>query len=116
VTDVLADYAQEHGPHTTAAWRIGYAAVKLAGFWEGRTIAEVTKEACRRYVTTRGRSAGTSRRELGVLRAAINHAHREGRLTRAVLVHLPVRPAPRDNGYPETKRRASCVPRCASRG
>ena|SRR6516165_10657962 len=66
VTDVLADYAQEHGPHTSAPWRVAYAVAGLAGFWEGRTLAEVTKEACRRYGTVRGRSAGTVRRELGV--------------------------------------------------
>jgi integrase len=96
VTDILADYAQEHGLHTTTPWRIAYAIAGLAEFWEGRTIVEVTKEACRRYWSSRGRSAGTVRRELGVLRAAINHAYREGRITRAVAVHLPDRPTPRD--------------------
>jgi integrase len=96
VTDVLADYAQEHGPHTSAPWRVAYAIGPLAEFWQGRTAAEVTKEACRRYGAARRRSAGTVRRELGVLRAAINHAHREGRISRAVVVCLPERPAPRD--------------------
>jgi hypothetical protein len=96
VTDVLADYAQEHGPHISTPWRIAYAVAGLAEFWEGRTVAEVTKEACRRYGIARERSAGTVRRELGVLRAAINHAYREGRVTRAVAVHLPDKPDPRD--------------------
>jgi integrase len=96
VTDVLADYAQEHGPNTSAPWRVAYAIAALASFWEGRTVAEVTREACRRYGIARGRSAGTLRRELGVVRAAINHAYREGRLTRPVVVHLPERSAPRD--------------------
>jgi integrase len=36
------------------------------------------------------------RRELGVLRAAINHAYKNGRLTRVVALHLPDRPEPRD--------------------
>ncbi len=96
VTDLLADYAQEQGPHTATPGRIAYAIDGLADFWEGRTVAEITKEACRRYMTARGRSAGTVRRELGVLRAAVNHSHREGRLTRTVVVHLPDRPEPRD--------------------
>ena len=52
----LADYAQEHGPHTSAPWRVAYAVTALAGFWEGRTVVEVTKEACRRYGAWRGRS------------------------------------------------------------
>jgi integrase len=44
----------------------------------------------------RGRSAGTVRRELGVLRAAINRAHKNGRTTRPVAVELPERPEARD--------------------
>jgi integrase len=96
VTDVLGDYAQEQGSLTAAPWRIAYAVDALATFWEGRTVGEITKDACGRYATARGRSAGTIRRELGVLRAAVNHAHREGRLTRAVAIHLPSRPEPRD--------------------
>lgn len=39
---------------------------------------------------------GTIRRELTVLRAAINAAHREGSLTRAVSVELPEPPPPRE--------------------
>lgn len=48
------------------------------------------------YVKARERSNGTARRELGVLRAAINYAHAEGRLTRTVAVHLPEGAQPRD--------------------
>jgi integrase len=113
VTDVLADYAQEHGPRTSAPWRLAYAVAGLAGFWEGRTVAEVTKDACRRYESARCRSAGTVRRELGVLRAAINHAHREGRLARPVVVHLPDRPAPRDRWL--SRREAAALLRAALR-
>ena len=96
ITDILADYAQERAPATSAPWRIGYAIAALATFWEGRTLAEVTKQTCAGYVRARGRSDGTSRRELGVLRAAINYAHAEGRLTRSVSVHLPDSAEPRD--------------------
>src|SRR5215213_3318156 len=59
VTDVLADYAEEHGHATSAPWRIAYAVEGLAGFWEGRTLAAVTRETCRAYGRARGRSAGT---------------------------------------------------------
>lgn len=41
-------------------------------------------------------SPGTIRRELTVLRAAINAAHRNGRLTRAVAVEMPDPPPPRE--------------------
>jgi integrase len=96
ITDVLADYAQEHGAETAAPWRIAAAIKGLVPFWQGLTVADVTRETCRAFAKSRGRSAGTVRRELGVLRAAINHEHKSGRLTRVVAVHLPDRPEPRD--------------------
>jgi integrase len=107
ITDVLSDYAEEHGPATAAPWRIGLAIEALAAFWPGRTVSEVTRNTCKRYVEARGRSNGTARRELGVLRAAINHAHREGRLTRTVHVHLPEAPEPRDRWL--TRREAASL-------
>ena len=73
----------------------------------------MTKQTCARYVTKRGRSSGTARRELGVLRAAINHAHREGRLTRSVAVHLPTSGAPRDRWL--TRVEAAALLRAALR-
>jgi integrase len=96
ITDILGDYAGEHGPDTSAPWRIAAASKSLRVFWQGQAVSGVTRETCRAYGRARGRSAGTVRRELGVLRAAINHAHREGRITRTVAVHLPERPAARD--------------------
>jgi integrase len=114
VTDVLADYAQEHGEETAAPWRIG-AALKngLVPQWEGQTVAEVNRETCRAYAKARGRSAGTVRRELGILRAAINHAFRAGRLTRGVTVHLPDRAEPRDRWL--TRKEAAALLRAALR-
>lgn len=47
------------------------------------------------YVEERQCSPGTTRRELGVLQAAINHAYKNGRLTRSVSVELPPSPSPR---------------------
>jgi integrase len=111
VTDILADYAEEHGQATAAPWRIAYAIDGLASYFEGRTLAAVTRETCRAYGRDRGRSPGTVRRELGVLRAAINHAHREGRLTRVVPVHLPERPEPRDRWL--TRKEAADLLRAA---
>jgi integrase len=92
----LADYAQERGPEVASPWRIAAAIKALVPFWQARTVADVTRETCRAFVAARDRSPGTARRELGVLRAAINHALREGRITRTVAVHFPERPEPRD--------------------
>jgi integrase len=113
ITDVLADYAQEHGEETSSPWRIAAAIKALVPFWQGLTVANVTRETCRAYEKARGRSAGTMRRELGVLRAAINHAHRSGRLTRAVFVHLPDSPEPRDRWL--TRKEAAALLRAALR-
>jgi integrase len=96
VTDVLNEYQQQRGPRIAAPERIAYAVLALTDFFEGSSVADITPQTCGRYVEKRGRSAGTARRELGVLRAAINSAHKSGRITRPVAVELPERPEPRD--------------------
>jgi integrase len=96
VTDVLNEYAQHRAPKIAAPERIAYAVLALTDFFEGNSVADVTPQTCGRYVEKRGRSTGTARRELGVLRAAINYAHKNGRLTRPVAIELPERPEPRD--------------------
>jgi integrase len=113
VTDALADYAQERAPETAAGWRIAAAIKGLVPFWQSRTVADISRETCRAYVRSRGRSAGTIRRELGVLRAAVNHSHREGRITRVVSVHLPDRPEPRERWL--TRKEAAALLRAALR-
>jgi integrase len=96
VTDILNEYQRQRGPKLEAPARIAYAVLALTDFWEGNTVADVTPQTCERYAEKRGRSAGTVRRELGVLRAAIQYAYKNGRLTRPVAVELPERPEPRD--------------------
>jgi integrase len=96
ITDVLNEYQEHRGPKVAAPARIAYAVLALTDFFEGNSVGDVTPQTCGRYVEKRGRSAGTARRELGVLRAAINYAHRAGRITRPVAVELPERPEPRD--------------------
>jgi hypothetical protein len=86
ITDVLSEYAEQRGPKVAAPTRIAYAVLALTDFFEGNSVADVTPQTCGRYVEKRGRSAGTARRELGVLRAAINFAFRSGRITRPVAV------------------------------
>ena len=106
VTDLLADYAEERGPKTAAPWRIGSAITALTPFWEGRTAAEITRQTCGRYVVARARSNGTARRELGVLRAACNHAYEDGKMTRTIPVHLPDGAKPRDRWLTRTEAAA----------
>lgn len=68
--------------------RQGHAVMALLQFWDGKTCAEVNARNCELYCKTR-RSASTARRELGVLRAALNKAHKDGFLPSAPQVHLP---------------------------
>ena len=96
VTDALEYYGIGRGPEVTAPEVMGRAIETLAGFWKGRVVSDVKPETCSLYGRWRGRAMGTVRRELGVLQAAINHAHRNGRLTRSVAVELPSSPPPRD--------------------
>jgi integrase len=96
VADVLTDYARERGPRVTAPAQMGRSIDALTSFWHEKTVAEVTPQNCAKYAERRARAAGTVRRELGVLRAAINWAHKNARLTRSVAVQLPECPEPRN--------------------
>jgi integrase len=111
VTDLLNEYQSARAPKVAAPARIAYAVLALTDFWEGNSIADVMPQTCERYAEKRGRSAGTVRRELGVLRAAINAAHRSGRITRLVAVELPDRPEPRDRWL--TRKEAASLIRAA---
>lgn len=96
MTDLLADYAEERGAEIVAGERLAYAVSALVGFWDGKTVDAVTPQSCQAYGRHRGKSDGTVRRELGVLRAAINHAVTENRLVHGVSVKLPNRPPSKD--------------------
>jgi integrase len=111
VTDLLNEYMLERGPKVVASDRIAYAVPPLADFFEGNVVADITPKDCSRYMEKRGRSAGTVRRELGVLRAAINHAHRSGRITRPVAIELPDRPEARERWL--TRQEAAALVRAA---
>ena len=92
----LAIYAEEHGVSVAAPERIGYALDALDAFWGDLPVSAVKGETCRRYVKVRNRSDGTVRRELGTLRAALNHCAKEGYLTVAPPVTLPPKPAAKE--------------------
>tara|TARA_R110002110_G_scaffold339227_1_gene549652 strand:+ start:4444 stop:5472 length:1029 start_codon:yes stop_codon:yes gene_type:complete len=96
IIDALEGYALEHALHTSAPERIRYAIEALGGFWGERLVIDVRPETCRAYQRERGVSDGTLRRELGVLKAAINHEVKQGRLTRSVSVWLPPKPEGKD--------------------
>ncbi|MFC4668375.1 tyrosine-type recombinase/integrase [Seohaeicola nanhaiensis] len=96
VGQVLALYADEKAVGFAAPDRVGYAIDALAGFWGNDAVSEVKASRCREYVTWRGVSASTVRRELGVLQAALRHCARESYLTAAPEVWRPQESPPVD--------------------
>ncbi len=92
IREALGLYAEQHAPTTEAPERIAYAIEALLPFWGETSVAQVSDETCRAYAEWRQRSDGTIRKELGTLRAAINYAHKRGRITAATHVLLPDKP------------------------
>lgn len=87
VVTYLAEFDTTTGRH---AW------APLARTFGPLTPERITKELCRRYAREQmkaGRSRGTVRRSLGVLKSALIHA---GRRPAADLVEMPPPPPPRD--------------------
>jgi integrase len=80
--------------------------IRRSSFWADLKCSDIRGPVCRRfflerriYVGTpreRPASAGSLRREMNVLQAAINYAVKEGRLTTQVKVTLPKADPPRD--------------------
>jgi integrase len=89
-------YATLHAPGTADPGRIAYAITPLIDYWGDQAVDAITKQTCRAYAKWRERKPGTVRRELSTLRAALNFAVEEGRLTRAPHVELPERPEGKD--------------------
>lgn len=92
--EVLTIYAEEYAHTVAAPERIGYAIDALLPFWGSLKVSAVKGETCRRYGSFRAKAAGTIRRELGTLQAAMNYAHREGYVTSAPVVTLPSKTEP----------------------
>ncbi|MGS5046046.1 MULTISPECIES: tyrosine-type recombinase/integrase [unclassified Mameliella] len=117
VSMALSLYGEEHAAHVASPERIGYAIDALDKFWRDLPVSAVKGETCRRYaksrVTRHGKpaSAGTIRRELNVLQAAINHCHREGYLTQAPKVVMPAKPPAKERWL--TRQEAAWLLRAA---
>ena len=87
---------RERAPEVRAPTRIAYAAAPLAEFLAGRTVAELTPHLCSGYAAWRNRSPSTVRRDLVVLRAAVQHAFKNHAITRPVSIALPPETPSRD--------------------
>lgn len=113
VAEVLDIYGREHAPTVAAPERLGYAMAALLPFWGSLPVSAIKGATCRLYATKRGRSAGTIRRELNTLSAALNHCAREGYLLTAPPVTMP--PSPETNQRALTRDEAAKLIRSARR-
>ena len=80
---ILARYVNDKAAGMASPERLVYAIQALNPFWSDKKAHTMSGAVCREYAKQRKVSNETVRRELGVLQAAINHAHREG-------IRLPV--------------------------
>ena len=96
IATALDLYGTLHAPTCADPSRIAYAMVPLLEYWGAQTVDAITKHTARAYGKWRNKSDATVRRELGVLKAALNFAHTEGRLTAVPHVELPAKSEGRD--------------------
>jgi integrase len=112
VSDTLTFYSREVAPKHRSSATTGYSVDRLLDWWKERPLSEVKTSTCREYVEHRMNqtlpqakrgdalkrrvSSDTARRELGVLRAAINAYHAEHQLDALPIVGLPEAAPSRD--------------------
>jgi integrase len=99
VADVLAFYGEQRAVDLAHPELVGWHITSLLGFFGDKMCSFIDGTACRAYVAARvgGRigkravKAGTARRELETLQAAINFAHKEKKLLFPVPVTFPAK-------------------------
>ncbi len=127
VADALTFYLREVAPRHRASATTAYCVERLLDWWKARPLSDVKRSTCREYVAHRIRqpipqarsgealkrrvSTETARRELTVLRAAINAYHAEHALKAVPVVTLPPASAPRDRAL--TRAEAAALIRAA---
>lgn len=96
VVAILESYEAERGPNVAAAERVTYAVARLADHFALSTVEDLTSDAIRGYAEARPVRPSTTARELTVLRAALRHAVKRGRLQVAPSIELPPQAPPRE--------------------
>jgi integrase len=94
IADILATYAEEHGPDLTdrERARIGYAIKRLTDWWDNRRVDAVKPVTCNAYRDARlkqGVKIATIAKELGVLRTALKWSDENGRLVTMPKMSIP---------------------------
>lgn len=97
IADVLSVYGDEVAPHKRTARNIGYKIGKLLEWWGDKSVADITEDKCREYVTTRGNTGAGA--DLKTLRSAVGYWHNSskyGPLDRLPKVWTPAEPDARE--------------------
>lgn len=98
IAQALKDYCSEHAVHTATAKHAQYHEKRLLAHFGERMVGDITQGKIDDYIRFRqaaGESNGTVRRDLEILKAALNHEERERRLTYAPKFRMPEAPTPR---------------------
>jgi integrase len=99
ISDILAAYADQHGPEIKFPERNLYAITRLLDWWKDRmvdTVRPVTCDAYRNARLNQGVKLATITRELACLRAALKWAENNGRLLNAPYVKVPPKQPSKD--------------------
>lgn len=97
IADVLAAYSTEHLAHKVSGRHILYDIEKLAKWWGGKRVSDITAKTCRAYAGHR-KAPSSTRRELAFLNAALVYWNKEhGPLTAMPAITLAAKPAPRSD-------------------
>ena len=99
VGDVILVYLDEKAPGTAAPKTTQQALGRLNEFFGRHPLSDIRGKLCRAFAEHRGTQSG-ARRDLEVLRAAINYYHKEYGLDVVPSVTLPVGSATRTSGWP----------------
>lgn len=96
ISDVLNDYLEDCAADQAQPNVVAGRVLKLLGFFDSKRVSEITPAAIRDYGKHSKVKPGTLRRELGILRAALNHAVRSERLKDAPFIAMPEAPPGRE--------------------
>ena len=97
IADVLNDYLVDCGDKQSQPNVVAGRVLKLLDFWGARPVSAITPATVKAYGLASGVGPGTLKRELGILRAALNYsAEKLRRLKDAPFIPMPETPPGRD--------------------
>ncbi len=99
IAQVLDDYYNEHAKHIASKTNAEHHNKRFKTFFGNRFVSHITRSLIDSYIREAReakRSDGTTRRELAHLKAALNHAHRENRITHVPAFKMPPSSPPRE--------------------